>query len=406
MQTLLPDLRFGARRLLKQSGFILIAVIVFVPLIGSLKVCRSSITLALTPRNQAADKPVEQVNQNIQALKGLPNSQLLPVMHLMRAALGVRCDYCHIAENGKYWMDDKPAKQTARRMLRMVAEINQNHFGGQPVVTCNTCHRGSTAPVAVPAIKQGAFANTTRAEPGPPPSDPLPSVDTILEKYVQALGGRAALESIGSRMTRLTLLRSKLVNAGTASATVIARGEAWTMEITQKAPDKYLSISDTPGGIVTQGFNGSVGWVKSSSGQRPLSGAALAQLKRQADLQRELKLREQYPRMTVVGKENLADREAWVVEAFMPEQRRERLFFDAQSGLLLRRVALTRTALGDDPEQTDYEDYRAVDGVKLPFKIIVSYLDDNHYGTTRIVSEVRQNLTIEDAKFNAPPTEK
>jgi hypothetical protein len=74
-----------------------------------------------------------------------------------------------------------------------------------------------------------------------------------------------------------------------------------------------------------------------------------------------------------------------------------------QSGLLLRRVALTRTALGDDPEQTDYEDYRAVDGVKLPFKITVSYLDDNHYGTARIVSEVRQNLKLADARFNPPP---
>src|SRR5215510_7874771 len=149
----------------------------------------SSRALSLASQSQEADKPAEQVNKNIQTLKGLPAAQLLPVMHQMRAALGVRCDYCHLAENGKYWMDDKPTKQTARRMLRMVAEINQNHFGGQPVVTCNTCHRGSTAPVAMPAVTQGAFANTTRAEVGAPPPDPLPSVDSILEKYVQALGG-------------------------------------------------------------------------------------------------------------------------------------------------------------------------------------------------------------------------
>ncbi|MBA3320225.1 MAG: hypothetical protein H0T45_02090, partial [Pyrinomonadaceae bacterium] len=59
------------------------------------------------------EQPVEQVQKNIQALKGMPAAQLLPVMHQMRTALGVRCDYCHIAENGKYWMDDKPAKQIA-----------------------------------------------------------------------------------------------------------------------------------------------------------------------------------------------------------------------------------------------------------------------------------------------------
>src|SRR6266581_7331351 len=70
------------------------------------------------------DKPAEQVNKNIQALKGLPNSQLLTVMHFMRTSLGVRCDYCHIAENGKYWMDDKPAKQTARRMLQKIGRAS------------------------------------------------------------------------------------------------------------------------------------------------------------------------------------------------------------------------------------------------------------------------------------------
>lgn len=366
----------------------------------------SSIALTFALRNQETDKPVEQVNKNIQVLKGLPASQLLPVMHQMRAALGVRCDYCHVAENGKYWMDDRPAKQTARRMLRMVAEINQNHFGGQPVVTCNSCHRGSTAPVAMPGVNQGAFANTTRAEPATPPPNPLPLVDAILEKYVQALGGRAAIESIKSRTTRLTLLRPKLINGGTPSAAMIARAESWTAEVYQQTPDKYLAVTTTPDGVISQGFNGSVGWVKSASGQRAMSNAAIAQVKRQADLQQELKLKERYAKLTVSGKEKLADREAWVIEALTPEQRRERLFFDTQTGLLLRRVVLTRTALGDDPEQTDYEDYRAVDGVKLPFKITVSYLDDNHYGAARIVREVRHNTTLEAAQFDPPPTNK
>src|ERR1700675_3460538 len=98
----------------------------------------------VTQQTPPEDKPVEQVQKNIQVLKGMPSSQLLPVMHFMRTSLGVRCDYCHVAENGKYWMDDKPAKQTARRMLQMVFDINKANFGGRTVVTCNTCHRGST----------------------------------------------------------------------------------------------------------------------------------------------------------------------------------------------------------------------------------------------------------------------
>src|SRR4029079_10373056 len=96
-----------------------------------------TLVVVRTSATQTTDKPVEQVQKNIQVLKGLPSSQLLPVMHFMRTSLGVRCDYCHVAENGKYWMDDKPAKQTARRMLKMVSDINKTNFGGQTVVTCN-----------------------------------------------------------------------------------------------------------------------------------------------------------------------------------------------------------------------------------------------------------------------------
>jgi len=148
-----------------------------------------TLVVVRTSATQTTDKPVEQVQKNIQVLKGLPSSQLLPVMHFMRTSLGVRCDYCHVAENGKYWMDDKPAKQTARRMLEMVSSINRDNFGGRSVVTCNTCHRGSTKPIGVPAIGQGVFTDTTRADDAPTVSAPLPTADQVFDKYIEALGG-------------------------------------------------------------------------------------------------------------------------------------------------------------------------------------------------------------------------
>jgi hypothetical protein len=367
------------------------------------------------------DKPAEQVNKNIQALKGLPNSQLLTVMHLMRTSLGVRCDYCHIAENGKYWMDDKPPKQVARRMIEMVSEINKTNFGGQPVVTCNTCHRGQTKPVAVPAIGQGAFANTTREEPGTKALDPLPTVDQVLGRYYQAIGGQVAAQKITTRVIKLSWLRPKLVNGGTPNAAMIARGDIWAMEIYQKAPNKYLAVITSPNGIIYQGFNGTTGWVKTPQGQREMNTAELTRVARQADLLGDFKLKEQYSQMSVTGREKIDDREVYVVEAQpagaqppgtqavgaqaslpAPGRRTEKLFFDTQSGLLLRRTVLTPTALGLDPEQTDFKDYTDVDGVKLPFTTVVSYLDDSHLGTTRKYIEVKHNLPIDDAKFEAP----
>lgn len=398
---------------MKNSRLILVLSLVAVATVAAHagKPASEGATLAIS---QQDDKPAEQANKNIQVLKGLPNSQLLTVMHLMRTALGVRCDYCHVAENGKYWMDDKPPKQIARRMIEMVSEINNANFGGQPTVTCNTCHRGQTKPISVPAIGQGVFANTTREEPRTKQPDPLPSVDQLLDRYFQSLGGQAAAQKITTRVIRLSWLRPKLVNGGTPNAAMIARGDTWAMEIYQKAPNKYLAVITSPNGIIYQGFNGATGWVKTGQGQREMNSAELARVARQADLLGDFKLKEQYSQMRVTGREKIDDRGVYVVEAQpagtqatsttrpASEHRIEKLFFDEQSGLLVRRTVLTPTALGFDPEQTDLKDYTDVDGVKLPFTIVVSYLDDSHLGTTRKYIEVRHNVPLEDGKFEPP----
>ena len=298
-------------------------------------------------------------------------------------------------------------------MIEMVSEINKTNFGGHPVVTCNTCHRGQTHPVAVPSIGQGAFANTTREEPGTKSLDPVPTVDQVLDRYYQALGGRAAAQKITSRVIKLSWLRPKLVNGGTPNAAMIARGETWAMEIYQKAPNKYLAVITSPNGMIYQGFNGTTGWVKSPQGQREMNSAELTRVARLADILGDFKLKEQYSQMTVTGRDKIDDHEVHVVEVLgaqasltasapAPARRVEKLFFDTQSGLLVRRTVLTQTALGLDPEQTDFKDYTDVDGVKLPFTIIVSYLDDSHLGTTRKYIEVKQNVPIDDARFEAP----
>ncbi len=357
------------------------------------------IVLQVVVSAQQDDKPVEQVRKNIQVLKGVPSSQLLPVMHFMRTSLGVRCDYCHVAENGKYWMDDKPAKQTARRMLEMVSNINKANFGGQPVVTCNTCHRGSTKPIGVPAIGQGAFTNTTQTDDEARVSTPLPAADQVFDSYIKALGGNDAVGKIKTKVTKVTLLRPKLINPGTPKAAILNRGETWTMETFHKAPNKYLAVVTTPDGVIYQGFNGTVGWTKSAREQRQMTTGELAWIQRQADLYDSLKLKNRYSRATVTAREKLGDHEVYVVEARSVDNKAERLYFDVKTGFLIRRIVFTEIKLGLDPEQTDYEDYRAVDGVWLPFTVRTSYLDDNHFGTTRMLTEVKQNVPVDDQRF-------
>ena len=349
-----------------------------------------------------SDKPIEQMSKNIQVLKGLPSSQMLSVMHFIRASLGVRCDYCHIAENGKYWMDDKPPKQVARRMIQMTAEINKRDYGGKIVVTCNTCHQGRTVPISIPPFEQGAFADTTREETPTARPDPLPAVEQILDRHAQAVGGRAATDRVQTRFSKTSLLKAKLVDGGTPKAHVIPRGEEWPVEIYQKAPNKYLAVTTTPNGVVEQGFNGSVGWIKTADGVREMTGAQTARVKRVADLYRDFDIKDSYASLKVTGREKIAGRDAYVVEGASLDDRTEKLFFDVQTGLLVRRIIFIPMMLGFELEQTDFGDYREVNGVKLPFVIRTSYLDDNHLGTTRKVIEVKQNIAIDDAKFEMP----
>ena len=354
------------------------------------------------PAMSQGDRPVEQLSKNIQVLKGLPASQMLTVMHLMRASLGVQCDYCHVAENEKYWMDDKQPKKIARQMILMTAEINKREFGGKPVVTCNTCHNGRVIPVATPPIGPGTFDDTIRVDPNATRPAPLPAVEEILDRHARAVGGGKAVDLSRTRFIKSSMLRPKVVDAGTPKVRAIARGEAWPVEIYIKAPNKYLAVLTSPNGIIQQGFNGTIGWIKSPNGVREMTAAETARIKRQADLYRNFNLKDRYRILVTVGKEKIGDRAAYLVDATALDGKEEKLYFDVQTGLLLRRVVLTATIFGLDPEQTDFEDYREVDGIKLPFIIRASYLDDTHLGTTRKVVEVKHNVAVDDAKFEMP----
>jgi hypothetical protein len=114
------------------------------------------------------DKPAEQVFKNIQVLKGVPAGRLLSIMERgYTRALGVRCDYCHVP--GEWEKDDKATKLTARDMVVMNANINEQLKkiktleADKPVVNCSTCHRGQPKP------------GMNRPEGGPRPPQPAPT---------------------------------------------------------------------------------------------------------------------------------------------------------------------------------------------------------------------------------------
>ena len=89
------------------------------------------------------EERTEQEYKNIQVLKGLPASRLEPIMFAFKNSLGVECTYCHVKDH--FEQDDKPAKQTARKMIGITRDAN-GKLGGSGRITCNTCHRGEPRP--------------------------------------------------------------------------------------------------------------------------------------------------------------------------------------------------------------------------------------------------------------------
>ncbi|HEX8137873.1 MAG TPA: c-type cytochrome [Pyrinomonadaceae bacterium] len=339
--------------------------------------------LSVTAQDKPAqpEKTAEQVYKNIQVLKGMPASQLDANMAFITGSLGVRCNHCHVNPFDK---DEKPAKQTARRMMQMVFELNKGNFGGQSAVSCFTCHRGQPRPVSVPALGLNLWQPATAA--AAKPEAPLPSVEQILDAYVQAVGGRQAIEKVTSRVLK--------------GSRVGADGVLVPEEVYAKAPNKLLVITTYPRFASRIGFDGARGWAQSNQGVRDLGPEMLAQLKLEAEFYKETRLKELYSKMSVLGKGSVGEREAYVVEATPAAGGpAEKLYFDSQTGLLLRKYSESKIVLGQSPTQTDYEDYREVDGVKLPFQIRWA-IPGRTWG--RKITEVKQNLPLDDAQFNPP----
>ena len=328
-------------------------------------------------------KPAEQVYKNIQVFKGLPASQLQGAMSFMADSLGVGCAYCHAKT---FESDDKPTKQAARRMIRMVFDLNKG--GGDlfrgAAVSCYTCHRGRREPVSVPVITRGEPNPGAQAAPAKGDA-PLPTVEQVLEKYVRALGGREALGRVTTRVVK--------------GSRVGADGVPVPEEVYQKAPDKMSVKTTYPSVTFRSGFDGARAWARDSRGADQLNDQFAEALRREAEFFAGVRLRETYPNASVVGRETLDGREAYVVGAAASDGGVEKFYFDAQTGLLARRYVEFRTALGRTPVQVDYGDYREVDGVKVPFQLRWS---NPRYSWGRKVDEVKHNVPADDAIFKPP----
>jgi photosynthetic reaction center cytochrome c subunit len=339
----------------------------------------------------SAEKTVEQVQKNIQVLKGLPQSQLVPVMNFMAASVGRRCNYCHVNKDGDwdYASDEKPEKKTAREMVTMVMGINKNTFRGNPEVSCYTCHRGRTSVAHTLSMP----LPTPEQPPSPAPSptgqpQTNPTAEQIIDKYYQALGGTAVIDKLKSRVMKGALTANNGVELG--------------YELDQSGPESVLAILTTQqAGVIERGFDGTVGWEKSARGIRDLADGEVSYLRRYPALYTDIKLKDQFSRVSFGGKQQIDGRDVYVLRATTTSGKRETLFFDVETSLLVRRSTSTTTPVGTIPEQVDFADYKDVEGMKLPFTIRVSAIDPT-YSVVRKFTEIKLNVPLDPKRFNKP----
>jgi photosynthetic reaction center cytochrome c subunit len=344
----------------------------------------------------------EDAFKNIQVLRGIPVNEFMGTMGFFAASLGMNCTDCHVNESAGDWKryaDDTPLKNTARRMVLMENLINRSDFGATRMVTCYTCHRGAQRPEVTPSLAEQYGA--------PPPDDPdrimvLPdatndpaAAEQIIDKFIQAIGG-------AQQLAKLSSFAAKGTYAGFDTDF-----QKVPTEIFAKAPNQLTMTNHLHGGDNTTTYDGHEAWVASADRPVPLimltggelDGARVdASISFPATLKQDLsKWHAGFPPITV------GDRPAQVVEGTAPGGTPVKLFFDKQSGLLLRQTRFINTVVGVIPLHIDYSDYRAVAGVKMPFKWQVTWVDGQ---STTELSNVQPNVAVAAAKFVKPAATK
>ena len=361
-----------------------------------LRVLVLSLLAAQLANGQAvpAQKPpvAEDVFKNVQVLKGIPVDEFMSTMGVFSAALGMSCEDCHAANDAKwenYALDTSPKKRTARRMIQMMSTINKDNFGGRQMVTCWSCHRGGDHPKVTPNLATlynlpDEPDDMIVAAPG------APSAEQILDKYIQALGG-------AQRLNNLTSFAAKGTSVGYGP-----EGTKRPVEIFAKAPGQRTTIIHTLNGDSTTTYDGRAGWIAAPLRPVPvlaMSGSALEGVKLEAELSFPARVKQTLNGWRVGFPVSINDRDVNVVQGTGAGGSLATLYFDSESGLLVRFVRYSNSVVGRTPTQIDYSDYRDVAGVKMAFRFTVSWLDGKE---SFELSEIQPNVSVEAAKFARP----
>jgi hypothetical protein len=338
----------------------------------------------------------EEAFKDVQVLRGIPASEFVETMGFFAVSLTANCTTCHgdaSAGSWEHYADNTPLKSAARRMVIMMNSINQANFGGKREVTCYTCHRGDRTPRVTPTIADVYNSTFNPIEPDKllPPASTEASPEQILDKYIQAVGGTQNLAKITS-----------FVAKGNSQAYAEL---AYPFDMYAKAPNQLMTVTHTEAGDRTTAFDGRGGWVAMPSDDKPIPLLPLIEgdligARLDATICFPIGLKQAVSQWRVSTPIQINNEDVELLQGSADGGRTPvNFYFNSKSGLLVRQVRYTDTKVGLSATQVDYDDYRDVAGVKMPYKWTVSWLDGQ---TVYTAKEIQVNVPIDAAKFGKP----
>lgn len=244
------------------------------------------------------------------------------------------------------------------------------------------------SPIAFAQSATGASSDPKAAPPARASAAvPTLTADQILDNYIKAIGGREAWKKLTTRIS-------------TGTIDVPAMNLTGLVLVREKAPNLSVFTVNFNGAAFQQGFDGTVGWSNDpQNGLREQTGDELAETRRDSDFYHPIDLKQIYSKLTVAGTDKINDRDAYVVEGSSGDLGTDKIYFDAQNGLVLRIVGQHHTPEGAATFTEDFSDFREVDGIKLPFTV---HQESPSSTFTIKFTEIRHNEPIDDAIFAKP----
>jgi len=217
-----------------------------------------------------------------------------------------------------------------------------------------------------------------------PAQEKLPPAAAVIDRYIEATGGKAAYEKHQNQIAKGTL-------------SFPAQGISGAMTMTMAEPSNTSTKVEIGAiGTMQEGVSGDVAWeVSPMQGPRIVEGAERADVLREARFNAPIHWREQYSKAETQGVERVGDEDC--VKVLMTPSdggHPETMYFSRKTGLLIKQTGTRATAMGDFPFESDFSDYRPVDGVLEPFK------------TAEKAAGQEIQLTISSLQFNVdlPPS--